>query len=526
MALSNELRERLQHVTDLPSPPRVASEIIELADDPDLSLVHVAGVLSKDPALAAKILRIANSPLYARRRKSDSLRQAMLVLGLNATLTLALGFSLVTSLRRDRARALDYRAFWRRALLAATASTALAEILERRDGEELALAALLQDIGMLALDKVEPELYRNAPSPANHAAIVAHERAALGTDHAEVGEWLLEKWRFGERLRNAVARSHATLFAKPEDPQAAGAGVEELAPAAPEAHFDRHVTLAGEIADIWFTEPLAPGMAALTSRAASLLRIDLTQLATVLAVVRNQLPETEALYEMDLVSAAQAERILEHASELVLTRNLDVVQEAGRLRTRAQSVGPLDEDADDPRYDPVTGLYSRAHLEQYLIREVAAARQQRWPVSVVCVHTDAVTQELLKSAAQLLRAQTRDSDVIGRIGDQDFAVVLTGSSYETAHAISERLIKAFRQAALSAGEGNVYLGMPIAVGVETLDDARNITTAENLLRGAARAMHAASREDDPMPVSGYEAAESELVAPAQSGLFSRFFGAR
>jgi HD-like signal output (HDOD) protein len=152
------------HVTDLPEPaPRVATEILELANDPELSLVQVAGVLSKDPALAAKILRIANSPIYARRRKSDSLRQALLVLGLNATLTLALGFSLVMSLRRDRPHALDYKGFWRRALLAATASSALAEVLGRRDGEELSLASLLQDIGMLALDKIEPELYRFAP---------------------------------------------------------------------------------------------------------------------------------------------------------------------------------------------------------------------------------------------------------------------------------------------------------------------------------------------------------------------------
>jgi HD-like signal output (HDOD) protein len=70
MPLSDDLTQRLMHVTDLPSPPRVASEILELANDPELSLVQVAGVLSKDPALAAKILRIANSPIYARRQNA------------------------------------------------------------------------------------------------------------------------------------------------------------------------------------------------------------------------------------------------------------------------------------------------------------------------------------------------------------------------------------------------------------------------------------------------------------------------
>jgi diguanylate cyclase (GGDEF)-like protein len=509
MPLPSDLARRLAHVTDLPSPPRVAAEIIALADDPDLSLVQVAGVLSKDPALAAKILRVANSPIYARRRKSDSLRQALLVLGLNATLTLALGFSLVMSLRRDRAHGLDYKAFWRRALLAATASSALAEVLERRDGEELSLAALLQDIGMLALDKVEPELYRNAPAAADHAALVAHERAALGTDHAEAGEWLLERWRFGERLRAGVAASNRT---------------EAHEHAGTHADFTRHVATSGELADIWFTDSLAASMSALSRRADALVSLDVTQLATVLAVVRNQLPETEALYEMDLVSASQAERILEHASELVLLRNLDVVQEAGRLRTRAQAA--TEERAVDPRLDPATGLYGREYLEQQLAREVEAARQQHWPVSVLCIHTDATTPELLKSAAALLRVQTRESDVLARIGEQEFAIVLTGSAHETAHGVSQRLIEAFRNATLNAGDGNVYVGMPIAVGVETLDAQRNVTTAANLLRGAARAMHAANREGEPMPVSGYEAAEAELASPpssAQLGLLSRLF---
>jgi diguanylate cyclase (GGDEF)-like protein len=512
MPLSNDLTQRLMHVTDLPSPPRVASEILELANDPELSLVQVAGVLSKDPALAAKILRIANSPIYARRRKSDSLRQALLVLGLNATLTLALGFSLVMSLRRDRPHALDYKGFWRRALLAATASSALAEVLGRRDGEELSLAALLQDIGMLALDKIEPELYRSAPAVANHAALIAHERASLGTDHAEVGVWLIERWRFGERLLTAVGVSHHP---------------EELPADSPHLDFARHVALSGELADIWFAEALAPSMNALSERAESLLGVELTQLATVLAVVRNQLPESEALYEIDLVAAAQAERILEHASELVLVRNLDVVQEAGRLRHRERVIAHGD---DDSRVDAETGFYNREYLEQYLEREVEAARKQHWPVSVVCIHVDAMNAQLLKSASELLRAQTRESDLLARIGEQEFAIVLTGSSHDVANTVSERLITAFRDAALNAGEGNVYLGMPIAVGVESLDEQRNLSTAANLLRGAARAMYAANREGEVMPVSGFEAAESELVSPApgnhNTGLLGRFFNHR
>ena len=59
--------------------------------------------MSQDPSLTAKILRIANSPMYSKRRKSENLRQALVVLGLNATTTLALSFSLVETYRTIKA---------------------------------------------------------------------------------------------------------------------------------------------------------------------------------------------------------------------------------------------------------------------------------------------------------------------------------------------------------------------------------------------------------------------------------------
>ena len=104
---------------NFPSPPGVATHIIELAQDPDIEMGKVAKALSMDSALSTKILRIANSPLYAQRRKSENLRQALVVLGLNATLTLALSFSLVKSLRGGKSNGLSYGLYWRRALLAA-----------------------------------------------------------------------------------------------------------------------------------------------------------------------------------------------------------------------------------------------------------------------------------------------------------------------------------------------------------------------------------------------------------------------
>lgn len=92
-----ELERRLGFCGNLPSLPAVALRIIELANNPDVDLDDLAQVIAMDPALVTKLFRAANSPLYGLRRKATNLRQALNLLGLQGTLTLALGFSLIAS---------------------------------------------------------------------------------------------------------------------------------------------------------------------------------------------------------------------------------------------------------------------------------------------------------------------------------------------------------------------------------------------------------------------------------------------
>ena len=97
--MTPELRARLESCKTLPSPPGVAVRIIDLANDPDADIDKIAEILSVDPAITIKILRIANSPIYAQQREMETLRQAVVVIGLNATICLALSFSLLKDLQ-------------------------------------------------------------------------------------------------------------------------------------------------------------------------------------------------------------------------------------------------------------------------------------------------------------------------------------------------------------------------------------------------------------------------------------------
>src|SRR5262245_12605436 len=182
--LPQDFETRLRAQVDFPSPSRVASEIIELARDPDIEMAKVAQAVGRDPAMTAKILRIANSAFYAQRRPSQNLRQALVIIGLNAALTLALSFSLLSSMRALRAVGIDYPRFWRRSLLAATASRAFGELGRTGHVEDIFLAGLLQDIAVLALDRVSRDFYSKLPQPSTHLDWIEYEVKELGKDHA------------------------------------------------------------------------------------------------------------------------------------------------------------------------------------------------------------------------------------------------------------------------------------------------------------------------------------------------------
>ncbi|NNF67244.1 MAG: HDOD domain-containing protein [Gammaproteobacteria bacterium] len=307
MSISKELEQRLEQVKGLPSPPRVAMKIIEAARDPDINLAAVATVVTSDPVITAKIMRMANSAYYAVPGGCATLRRALLTLGLDATLIIALSFSLVIGLRRDKTAGLNHEYYWRRSLLAATAAAATAKALNRTDSEALFLAGLLQDIGMLAIDKCDPDFYAaTAEFQGDHGALVQYESEKLGCTHADVSAWLLTRWQLPELLVDAVSSSNSA------NPQI-------------DNDFCRCVALSGPLADVWLAGEWAGSFRDLVVVAVDLLGLDENRLARVLDELRDRVPESEAMFEKDLVSPVDGLSAMEEARELILERGIDYV---------------------------------------------------------------------------------------------------------------------------------------------------------------------------------------------------------
>ena len=205
-------RERLLQVK-LPSPSGAVQKILECARDSEVDLAKVADAIGRDPALAARVLRLANSPLYAQRRKSTNLRQAVVALGHTTALTLALSVTIWSSLSEGQRSDAHYPSIWRRAVVSGAAARKLGETIGLRDGDDLFLAGLLQDLGVFALGQAIPGFYLGMVGTCdNHGDLQTHERARAATDHAAIGAWLLLSWGLPERICGAIERSHSKDF--------------------------------------------------------------------------------------------------------------------------------------------------------------------------------------------------------------------------------------------------------------------------------------------------------------------------
>ena len=484
--MTPELQAKLKACPNLPSPPTIAIQIISLANDPESDFKKLIQVLTCDPALASKILRIANSPMYPYAKKVENLHQALMVLGLNATISLALSFSLVKSLQSTKQSGLDYALYWKRALLSGIACQILGDMCQVPEVEELYLAGLLQDLGMLAMDQVFPDLYLTYPGQqSDHASLMAYEKQSLGLTHGTVGSWLLRQWNLPDRLQLAVAGS--------DDPS-------QIPEQEKDATFAYCVTLSGMIAEIFIREHHDTDMLALTQQANALLQLTPETLVGILEKIKERLPETERLFSTNLQPWDDPQSILEHARESLLLRNLQALHQVEELRMSTVNMeAHLSNLEETNRHDALTGTLTRAHLDKCLQTAFERAVANKECLTLIFGDLDKFKSVndtyghqagdlVLQSAARLLLSNLRGTDMVGRFGGEEFVLILPKSGTSGAQLVSERILAAFRDTAHEITE-NHSLTVTISLGMATHTPDHPYTCVDDLLRHADEAVY-------------------------------------
>ena len=204
------LEEVLADIRQLPSLPAVIGELIETLDNESAGIDQLAEGIAKDQSLAARALRVANSPFYGIQHKVASIHDAIVILGFRAVGSLVTAASVTGYFSPPRGIPFDLTRFWRHGIGAALCARALARI-SGVDAEAAFTAGLLHDIGVLILVTTRPAHYAQALAwrAAHDCLLVEAEQAVLGFDHAQVGEALASRWRFPADIVRAVALHHA-----------------------------------------------------------------------------------------------------------------------------------------------------------------------------------------------------------------------------------------------------------------------------------------------------------------------------
>ncbi len=190
--------------------PNVVARLLELLASPDCELKSLIEVLSHDPALVARLIKVSNSSLYGGRQEVGSVNQAILRLGMRTTRSVVLAASTRALFPMDNSRrGVLGRSLWEHAVQSGLAARRVAEFTRRADPDEAFAAGVLHDVGKVIILLNKPEEYAEVQRRLEQGApdSVTAEREVLGFDHCRVGDLLLSNWSMPGNLR-AVARWH------------------------------------------------------------------------------------------------------------------------------------------------------------------------------------------------------------------------------------------------------------------------------------------------------------------------------
>ncbi len=211
----------VRDLDSIPTLPSVVTRILEIVLDDKSSARDAGKIVEADQALAAKVLKIVNSPAYGLRQKVSTVSHAIAMLGFGTLKSLVLSVSVYEGLLEGKKdTGLDKSLYWQHCLAVAAASRALAKEMAFDLPDEAYVAGLLHDIGKIILDQRAREDYRRvlARAKGESCVFVQAEREVLGSDHSEVGGWVAEKWNLPPILQDAIRYHHADL-AKIDLPQ-------------------------------------------------------------------------------------------------------------------------------------------------------------------------------------------------------------------------------------------------------------------------------------------------------------------
>ena len=213
--VSKAAAQIIHGISELQALPEVALRVRNCAADPQAKASDLARIITSEPALASKLLKLANSAFYGLPSQVGSIHRAIIVLGFKTVQNLALAGSLCGLFRGTSiSRSFSGQDLWKHCLAVAVAAGNLAKRVPGLKPDEAFMSGITHDAGILATRDARPgELEAAITAAEAGLPFLQAEQSQLGTDHTEVGLALTSMWRFPDHFRFVCRHHHAPAVA-------------------------------------------------------------------------------------------------------------------------------------------------------------------------------------------------------------------------------------------------------------------------------------------------------------------------
>jgi len=212
----------LEFIQQMPSLSTTATKVLQVCNTPAPAPNDLNRVISLDPVLAAKVLKLINSAYYARRNKITSLTRAIIMLGINTIKNLVLSTAIVNCVSDSTlSKTMDMNLFWSHSIQVGVTARLIAKEMgiPALDQEFFFLAGLMHDLGKVPMSNQFPEWFDQALALCrnNQIDICLAEKQLMGLAHCDIGQMIVKKWDLGDVIESAFTSHHNMRVGMPDE---------------------------------------------------------------------------------------------------------------------------------------------------------------------------------------------------------------------------------------------------------------------------------------------------------------------
>jgi putative nucleotidyltransferase with HDIG domain len=217
-AMLEKAQQMVAKIDDLPTIPAIATQVLQLLDQPDVRVEEVADLMLSDQVMTARVMKMLNSPVYKPSHEIISLKRALVYLGLRHIRELALTTSFISAFDETN-NAFDISAFWEHSFGVGMVSKIIAEKIGYADMEKAYIGGIIHDLGEVFLGTYLPDEFQKILDATKNKPVklVDEEANQLGTTHCEIGLCMARKWNFPD-IYCEIISCHHTPFEATIDP--------------------------------------------------------------------------------------------------------------------------------------------------------------------------------------------------------------------------------------------------------------------------------------------------------------------